>query len=246
MKQKDIFKIGRSNSCDIIINEPTISSVHAIIRKIDGIWYIYDNNSTNGLFLNDKINRIGEAKLDSKFNFLLGNYMLSAKNIVETLKLNNTNTNNKQEEQKAIDTPKHKIETNGDNYNNEKKLNNPSLISLYFSSWRNYATFNAKAKRLELWLFLIVNFLIKIALMMISIEMGFMVTSHPDETRTLLDAVFALVAFIPTIAVSIRRIHDVGLSGWWGWIFLPLVIPMIIVAFIDSKGKDHKKEALNV
>jgi len=82
--------------------------------------------------------------------------------------------------------------------------------------------------------------------MMISIEMGFMVTSHPDETRTLLDAVFALVAFIPTIAVSIRRIHDVGLSGWWGWIFLPLVIPMIIVAFIDSKGKDHKKEALNV
>jgi pSer/pThr/pTyr-binding forkhead associated (FHA) protein len=47
------IKIGRSESCEIRIDGPTISRVHCVIRKISGIDVIEDK-STNGIYVNDK------------------------------------------------------------------------------------------------------------------------------------------------------------------------------------------------
>ncbi len=112
-------------------------------------------------------------------------------------------------------------------------------IDLYFHTLKNYATFKGRATRSELWTFLIVNLIIKIMLAVVSMKMGLYITDNPEEDRTLLDGLFAIAMFIPTVAVSVRRIHDVGLSGWWGWLFMPLFIPMAIVSFIPTK-KDIK------
>ncbi len=111
-------------------------------------------------------------------------------------------------------------------------------MNLYLHTLKQYAVFNGRATRAELWTFLIVNVTIKIILAIVSVKMGLYITDNPEEDRTLLDGLFAIVVFIPTIAVSVRRIHDIGLSGWWGWIFMPLVIPMIIVSLIDSKDNN--------
>lgn len=109
-------------------------------------------------------------------------------------------------------------------------------MNLYLHTLSQYATFSGRAARSELWIFLIVNVIIKIILAVISIKLGLYITDNPEEDRTLLDGLFAIAMIIPTIAVSVRRIHDIGLSGWWGWIFMPLMLPMIIVAFIPSKA----------
>lgn len=50
------LKIGRSSSNDIILDDMTVSSVHAIIEvQEDGQMFIKDLNSKNGTFVNDKL-----------------------------------------------------------------------------------------------------------------------------------------------------------------------------------------------
>ena len=49
--------------------------------------------------------------------------------------------------------------------------------------------------------------------------------------------VFGLAVFVPTLAVTCRRLHDAGLSGWWQ---LLSIIPMggiavFIMTLLDSK-----------
>lgn len=50
-KQRVYF--GRSPECEIQINSSCVSSVHGFFENEDGRWYVFDNDSTNGLFVND-------------------------------------------------------------------------------------------------------------------------------------------------------------------------------------------------
>ena len=45
-------KIGRARHCDCIVNDPTVSRVHAALRYEDGHWWLRDLRSTNGTSLN--------------------------------------------------------------------------------------------------------------------------------------------------------------------------------------------------
>ena len=44
--------IGRAPECNIVLNHPTVSRQHCIVAKTNGQYYVYDNNSTNGVILN--------------------------------------------------------------------------------------------------------------------------------------------------------------------------------------------------
>src|SRR5436190_5689216 len=46
--------VGRNADCHVVLNVPAVSREHAIIRKIQGKYYIEDNKSRNGTFLNSK------------------------------------------------------------------------------------------------------------------------------------------------------------------------------------------------
>jgi serine phosphatase RsbU (regulator of sigma subunit)/pSer/pThr/pTyr-binding forkhead associated (FHA) protein len=46
--------LGRNADCQVILNVPAVSREHAIIRKIQGKFYIEDNKSRNGTFVNNK------------------------------------------------------------------------------------------------------------------------------------------------------------------------------------------------
>src|SRR5215471_15056823 len=47
--------IGRSNENDIVLNDFSVSRRHAYLRRENGAWVIYDNQSTNGVRVNDKL-----------------------------------------------------------------------------------------------------------------------------------------------------------------------------------------------
>lgn len=46
------WSVGRSQLCDVVLEDPTVSSQHALIRWQDGVWEIEDNGSTNGIKIN--------------------------------------------------------------------------------------------------------------------------------------------------------------------------------------------------
>ena len=118
-------------------------------------------------------------------------------------------------------------------------------MDLYFQALSKYATFSGIATRSEFWIFILSNIVIKVILSIVSANMGFFITDNPEETRTLLDGLFALAVLLPTIAVMVRRIHDINMSGWWGWLFIPFGLPIMIVGFMESKEEQAQKEKFN-
>ena len=87
-----------------------------------------------------------------------------------------------------------------------------------------YADFRGRARRKEYWMFALVNLILGLALEIIEAFLGI----------SFLSMIYYLALIIPSIAVGMRRLHDIGKSGWWllinlipiiGWLyFLYLVI----------------------
>ena len=78
----------------------------------------------------------------------------------------------------------------------------------------NYANFNGRASRQEYWMFFLFNMIFAIVMMGIDIILGL----------GFLNIIYFLVVMIPGIAVGIRRLHDIGKSGW---MVLIVLIPCI-------------------
>ena len=85
-------------------------------------------------------------------------------------------------------------------------------IKLYFM---NYANFSGRSRRSEYWW----------ATLAIAIIGGVISAIVPE-----LAGVWSLATLIPGIAVCVRRLHDIGKSGWWYLlVFLPLAGPIILL-----------------
>ena len=54
-------KLGRDWDCRVVLNDPQCSRVHALISMEEGVWWIRDNASSNGTFVNNQ--RVNEAQL---------------------------------------------------------------------------------------------------------------------------------------------------------------------------------------
>ena len=75
--------------------------------------------------------------------------------------------------------------------------------------FRKYADFNGRAGRPEFWWWVLFVFLLSIVTQMISHNLATFVS---------------IVTLLPSIAVTARRLHDIGLSGWWQIVgFIPLL-----------------------
>lgn len=97
---------------------------------------------------------------------------------------------------------------------------------LMFQPLKRYADFQGRARRSEYWLY---TLFIVIAMCVTT------VVDHVvfGEDRPFLTALFGLAIFVPSLAVSIRRLHDTNRSGWW---YLITLIPFFggIIYFVFS------------
>ena len=85
-----------------------------------------------------------------------------------------------------------------------------------------YAIFEGRSRRSEYWYFALFNILIGIALGIVDEFFGF----------SLFGAIASLALFIPGLAVGVRRLHDIGKSGWnLLLIFIPLVGFIILLVW---------------
>ena len=116
----------------------------------------------------------------------------------------------------------------------------------YLKVFKQYADFSGRARRKEYWIFTLVN-----ALIVGVFEVFFFALSFPAYTSsssssssgsnvfTIISllfscvvAIYGLAALIPSLAVTVRRLHDTGRSGWYYFIALvPFVGGLILLVF---------------
>lgn len=89
---------------------------------------------------------------------------------------------------------------------------------------RQYADFDGRARRKEFWIFILFYIVFSACAALIDDMMD---TAYSDEPLSggMLSTAYVLALLIPGLAVSVRRLHDVGKSGW-----------MILVVFIPFVG----------
>ena len=87
-------------------------------------------------------------------------------------------------------------------------------MNWYIKCFKQFADFSGRARRKEYWYFLLFNLIIGTVFGIIDILL------YTEVFTT----VVALVVLIPGIAVAVRRMHDIGKSGW---MLLIALIPII-------------------
>jgi uncharacterized membrane protein YhaH (DUF805 family) len=103
-----------------------------------------------------------------------------------------------------------------------------------------YVDFSGRARRSEYWWFALFTFLVGIVTGILDAIIG---TDYDTGSGGLINTLVSLALLLPSLAVGVRRLHDVGKSGWWiligiipilGWILL------IVWFCTDSKSGDNQ------
>ncbi|MCP4440872.1 MAG: DUF805 domain-containing protein [Aureispira sp.] len=105
---------------------------------------------------------------------------------------------------------------------------------------QKYADFSGRARRSEFWYFFLMNFLIGIVTTIIDRTIG---TFDPRTGYGVVNGIYSLAVFIPSLAVGARRLHDIGKSGWLQLIVLiPLVGIIVLIVFWATEGVRETNE----
>ena len=92
---------------------------------------------------------------------------------------------------------------------------------------KKYADFSGRARREEFWMFVAVNIGVSIAVAVVAVVIHIW----------LLSTIYSLALLIPSLAVSVRRLHDTDRSGWWLLIGLvPLIGIIVLIIFYVQDG----------
>jgi uncharacterized membrane protein YhaH (DUF805 family) len=99
----------------------------------------------------------------------------------------------------------------------------------YLAVWKKYADFTGRARRKELWMFVLFNFII-----------GFIGGSLANAVPFIgiLVGLYNLAALVPSFAVGARRLHDIGKSGWLQLIILvPIIGAIVLIVWYCQPGQ---------
>ena len=110
----------------------------------------------------------------------------------------------------------------------------------YLTVVKNYAGFSGRARRKEYWMFLLFNMIFAFVAAIIDNVVG---TASPELGYGVFYGLYTMAMIIPGIAVIVRRLHDVGKSGWMYFIVLiPFVgvIWLMVLLLTDSDDGENQ------
>ena len=114
-------------------------------------------------------------------------------------------------------------------------------MSWYIKVLKKYAVFSGRAKREEFWMFVLFNFIFSLVASLIDLGIG--ILTFAVFGWGLLSLIYSLAVLVPGLAVGVRRLHDVGKSGWYLLIILiPIAGPIwfLVLACTDSQAGENK------
>jgi len=113
-------------------------------------------------------------------------------------------------------------------------------MNWYLEVLKKYAVFRGRARRKEYWYFMLFSNIFSIVLAIID---GMIGTVSLDARVGLFSGLYILVVLIPSLAVSVRRLHDTDRNGWWLLIALiPLIGAIVLLFFMvqDSTPRENR------
>ena len=103
----------------------------------------------------------------------------------------------------------------------------------------NYSNFSGRAQRAEYWWYALINSSVITVIHYVDLLIG---TTMDWQQLGIIGAIYALAVIIPGLAVSTRRLHDIGKSGWL--LLLALtgigIIPLFLWHVSDSTPGDNQ------
>ena len=109
-------------------------------------------------------------------------------------------------------------------------------MSWFIEALKKYAVFSGRARRKEYWMFALFVGIIYAVLAIVA-------AASKTPALFVLLAVFYVGILLPALAVGVRRLHDIGRSGWWLLFGLvPLVggITLLVFSCTDSQPGENK------
>ncbi|WP_426575517.1 DUF805 domain-containing protein (plasmid) [Xenorhabdus stockiae] len=104
----------------------------------------------------------------------------------------------------------------------------------YLNVLKNYACFRGRAQRKDFWYFILFQIL---AVLIISYLERLFAVANPEIYMGWFSAIYLLLTFLPALAVSARRLHDINCSAWWLLLHLiPFVGTVILLILATLKG----------
>jgi uncharacterized membrane protein YhaH (DUF805 family) len=113
-------------------------------------------------------------------------------------------------------------------------------MNWWLSAMKKYVDFSGRARRTEYWMFYLFNIIFAIVAIVLDYILG---TASKDLGYGIFYGLFGLAIILPSWAVLVRRLHDVGKSGWWMFISLiPLIgsIWLFVLTVTDSQPGNNE------
>lgn len=112
----------------------------------------------------------------------------------------------------------------------------------YLMVFRKYAQFGGRSRRKEYWMFTLINIVVLTVLYGAGMVAMLDNSNGVSLALFLLCVAYSLAAIIPGLAVSVRRLHDTGKSGWWMLLCLVPMGGLIVLIFecLDSDAGDNQ------
>jgi len=108
-------------------------------------------------------------------------------------------------------------------------------MNWYIAVLQKYAVFSGRAGRTEYWMFFLFNFIFSLAASLIGmLTFGILY---------IVSIAYGLAVLVPALAVGVRRLHDVGKSGWYYLVILiPIAGPIwfLVLMCTDSQPGDNQ------
>lgn len=107
-------------------------------------------------------------------------------------------------------------------------------MNWYLEVLKKYAVFSGRARRKEYWMFALFSVIIVLVLGFVDELVG---------SPGVIGMLYSLAVLIPSIAVSVRRLHDTDRSGWWLLIgIVPLLGAIVLFVFMVQNSKPDQNQ----
>ncbi len=130
------------------------------------------------------------------------------------------------------------------------------MVNYFKNYWLKAFDFKGKASRKEYWMTFLTMTVFEIILLIIigivfpfqyklTLDKGIVLTGSPIGFW--IERIYSYATIIPSFSIVIRRLHDIGKSGWhFLMVLIPIAGPIIILVYLCTKGVDTDTQSTNV